>query len=335
MTILENYQSWDQFLTRFSSVNILQTSAWGSFKAKFGWEACHISAENCGAQVLFRKLPLGYHISYIPRGPVGQDWQSLIPEIDVLCRERKTIMLIIEPDNWDPNPESDRFSHMDDFVIEEHTIQPRRTIMIDISGDEELILAAMKQKTRYNIRLAEKKGIEVSQSHDIAAFYTMMHTTSMRDGFSLHSQSYYEEVFAAFAPLDQCVLLQASFEGKPLAALMAFAYQDTAWYFYGASTNDERQRMPTYLLQWEAMRWAKSKGCTQYDLWGIPDYDEDYLEEHFAERNEGLWGVYRFKRGFGGKVMRTVPAAVKVYRPLLYRVMNLLTHKKSDEIPQA
>ena len=307
----------------------------GDFKSKFGWEARHVKAENCGAQILFRKLPFGFHIAYIPRGPVGKYWHQLWPEVDLLCHSRKTIMMIIEPDQWEPHPEADLFSHMDEYVIEEHTIQPRRTILVDLSLDEEHILAEMKQKTRYNIRLAEKKGVEVSESNDIASFYTMMQTTAERDGFSLHSLAYYEEVYAAFAPLGQCVLLQASFEGKPLAALIAFAYQDTAAYFYGASTNEERQRMPTYLLQWEAMRWAKRKGCIHYDLWGVPDHDKEYLEEHFAERNDGLWGVYRFKRGFGGRLLRTTPAAVRVYRPLMYRLLTLLTRRKTSEIPQA
>jgi peptidoglycan pentaglycine glycine transferase (the first glycine) len=104
--------------------------------------------------------------------------------------------------------------------------------------------------------------------------------------------------------------------------LMLFYQGKTAWYLYGASTEVERNRMPTYLLQWEAIRWAKSKGCTEYDLWGIPDMDEEELEKAFTAKrsHEGLWGVYRFKRGFGGDVKRSVGAWDKVYYPSLYGI---------------
>jgi lipid II:glycine glycyltransferase (peptidoglycan interpeptide bridge formation enzyme) len=101
---------------------------------------------------------------------------------------------------------------------------------------------------------------------------------------------------------------------------MVFANGLRAWYVYGASNNEERNRMPTYLLQWEAIRWAKSKGCEEYDLWGVPDENEEMLEANFESRHDGLWGVYRFKRGFGGELKRAAQALDKVYNPLLYWV---------------
>jgi lipid II:glycine glycyltransferase (peptidoglycan interpeptide bridge formation enzyme) len=99
---------------------------------------------------------------------------------------------------------------------------------------------------------------------------------------------------------------------------MVFARGPRAWYFYGASNDEERNRMPTYLLQWEAMRWAKARGCEEYDLWGVPDVDEATLEADFANRSDGLWGVYRFKRGFGGTLSRSVGAWDRSYLPLAY-----------------
>jgi lipid II:glycine glycyltransferase (peptidoglycan interpeptide bridge formation enzyme) len=113
-------------------------------------------------------------------------------------------------------------------------------------------------------------------------------------------------------------LLVAEYEGKPLAALFVARNGNRAYYLYGASTDTERNRMPTYLLQWEAMKWAKVRGCEEYDLWGVPDEDESTLETHFETRHDGLWGVYRFKRGFGGEVKRAVQAMDRVYNPLLY-----------------
>ena len=199
-----------------------------------------------------------------------------------------------------------------------HNIQPPRTIIIDIRKGEEEILGRMKQKTRYNIRLAEKKGVSVRAWDDIDSFHKMMLVTGDRDSFGIHSPEYYRRAYELFRPEGMCELLVAEYEGKPLAALMVFGRGRRAWYFYGASTDEERNRMPTYLLQWEAINWAKMHGCQEYDLWGVPDEDEKTLESNFEKRHDGLWGVYRFKRGFGGELKRVAQAMDRVYNPLLY-----------------
>ena len=178
----------------------------------------------------------------------------------------------------------------------------------------------MKQKTRYNIRLAEKKGVTVRAWDDIPAFHKMMLVTGGRDNFGVHSLEYYRRAYELFKPTGMAELLVAEFEGKPLAALMVFAHGRRAWYIYGASTDEERNRMPTYLLQWEAIKWARSKGAEEYDLWGVPDEDEATLEANFETRHDNLWGVYRFKRGFGGEVKRARQAVDRVYMPLLYNL---------------
>jgi peptidoglycan pentaglycine glycine transferase (the first glycine) len=177
----------------------------------------------------------------------------------------------------------------------------------------------MKQKCRYNIRLAEKKGMTVRSWDDIESFHAMMQVTGGRDGFGVHSFDYYRRAYELFHPTGGCELLVAEFEGRPLAALMVFAHGRRAWYVYGASNDKERNRMPTYLLQWEAIRWAKARGCKEYDLWGVPDENEDVLEADFESRHDGLWGVYRFKRGFGGEIRRAAQALDRVYNPLLYK----------------
>jgi lipid II:glycine glycyltransferase (peptidoglycan interpeptide bridge formation enzyme) len=116
-----------------------------------------------------------------------------------------------------------------------------------------------------------------------------------------------------------CEILVAEYEGRPpLAALFVARNGNRAYYLYGASTDEERNRMPTYLLQWEAMKRAKARGCEEYDLWGVPDEDEATLEANFETRRDGLWGVYRFKRGFGGELKRAAQAMDRVYNPLLY-----------------
>jgi lipid II:glycine glycyltransferase (peptidoglycan interpeptide bridge formation enzyme) len=222
----------------------------------------------------------------------------------------------MEPDSW----ESEFIFHLSSFILSPHNIQPPRTIIVDLRGSEEEILARMKQKCRYNIRLAEKKGVTVRAWDNIPAFHKMMLVTGGRDNFGVHSLEYYRRAYELFHPTGMAELLVAEFEGKPLAALMVFARRRRAWYIYGASTDEERNRMPTYLLQWEAMRWARSKGAEEYDLWGVPDEEEATLEANFETRHDGLWGVYRFKRGFGGELKRSQQAVDRVYNPLLYKL---------------
>ncbi len=300
--------------------HLLQSPLWGQFKAEFGWEPEVFSSQSAQAQVLFRKLPLGFSIAYLPKGPVGKNWASLWDQIDAACKQHHAIFLQVEPDLSEGDLTTELAEQMQGFAVESHTIQPRSTILVDLRADEAELLANMKQKTRYNIRLAEKKGVLVRETNDIQGFYNLMQTTGTRDGFAVHDISYYQKAFDIFSPSGACVLLGAFHDEKPLAYLMLFLSGERSWYFYGASDDASRNLMPTYLLQWEAMRWSKAHGARTYDLWGIPDASAEELEEQFIQRSDGLWGVYRFKRGFGGEVVRSVPAYVRVYKPLLYRV---------------
>ncbi|MFY9365982.1 MAG: peptidoglycan bridge formation glycyltransferase FemA/FemB family protein [Brevefilum fermentans] len=321
-------QAWDRFIESHADAHILQTRPWGELKSAYGWKPYYVQNQDLGALVLFRRLPLGLSIGYLPRGPVGNgDWAAFWTEIDALCRKERAVFLRVEPDIWEPLPPGFAQERMPGFVQAHQTIQPPRTILIDLQQDDDALLKSMKPKTRYNIRLAQRKDVIVQPSDDIGSFHRMMLTTGERDAFGVHSRDYYQRAYDIFAPLDACALLIAEFRGQPLAGLMVFAHGSTAWYFYGASTNEERNRMPSYLLQWEAIQWAKRKGCTVYDLWGVPDYAEEELEEAFLDRSEGLWGVYRFKRGFGGQLCRTIGAWDKVYQPLLYKLYQLWSER--------
>ena len=327
MTIL-NRTEWDAFLTRYPQAHLLQTGEWGDLKTPFGWHPERIQAGDGGAQILFRQLPLGFSIAYIPKGPVGKDWSNLWPEIDQLCRRRRAVFLKIEPDSW----EEQEVGYQDQFkgFFPANNIQPRRTIVVDLSGSEDDLLARMKQKTRYNIRLAQKKEIVVREGSDLDEFQRLMQATSVRDNFGVHSSEYYHRAHQLFSASGKVALLQAEFQGKALAALMVFATGGRAWYLYGASSEEERNRMPAYLLQWEAMRWAVAKGCRSYDLWGVPDENEEQLESQFGERSDNLWGVYRFKRGFGGCLMRSACAWDRVYQPFLYRAYQRFSRQSRD-----
>jgi len=315
---------WNNFIKDNPDAHLLQTGEWGELKSAFGWEPVRIILDDeAGVQILFRRLPFGLTLAYLPK-PVGGSQLTVISEqiwaeLDVLCKNHRAVFLKIEPDAWLSDFDLRSTSHIA-LRTSPHNIQPPRTIIVDLHGSEDEILARMKQKTRYNIRLADKKGVTVRPWKDLAAFHEMLLVTGGRDGFGVHSLEYYKRANELFHPSGMVELLVAEYEGKPLAALMVFARGRRAWYVYGASNNSERNRMPTYLLQWEAMRWARSKGAEEYDLWGVPDEDEETLEAHFTERIEGLWGVYRFKRGFGGDVKRAAQALDRVYNPLLYKL---------------
>ncbi len=315
-------QEWDAFLKTQEDVHILQSSAWGELKAAFGWEAVRLIQGESGVQILFRKVFPGISFAYIPKGPIGENIGSLFYEIDTVCRQRNAFFIRLEPDLLERLPAGDGLYGFTEVI---RSIQPRRTIIIGLDGTEEDWLARMKQKTRYNIRLAQKKGVQVVSSSDISLFSRLMAVTGERDQFGVHAPDYYQKAYNLFAEDDNCRLFVAEYENEPLAAIMVFAYSKRAYYLYGASGNDNRNLMPNYLLQWEAMRWAASKGCQYYDMWGIPDEDEETLEAEFISRKEGLWQVYRFKRGFGGRIVRTAAPLDKVYNSMLYAIFSRFT----------
>jgi len=260
-------------------------------------------------------------LAYIPKGPVGSSWDRLWPEVDSVCRAKRAIFLKVEPDIWEDNPDFENVGQQPvGFRLSHHNIQPPRTLVVDLMGTEEQILARMKQKTRYNIRLARRKGVVIRQTRDINTFYQLMEVTSERDAFGIHSKMYYQYALDLFEPRGNCALFFAEFDGQPLAGLMVFVHGKRSWYLYGASSNKNRHLMPTYLLQWKAMQWAKAMGCSEYDLWGVPDEPYETLESNFLERNDDLWSVYRFKRGFGGELHRSVGAWDRVYNPWFYQL---------------
>jgi lipid II:glycine glycyltransferase (peptidoglycan interpeptide bridge formation enzyme) len=310
---------WNKFLENHPNAHLLQMGEWGELKKDFGWKPVRFVLDReTGAQILFRRLPLGLTLGYMPKPVDSGQWtvdgEKFWKEVDSICKQNHAIFLKVEPDVW-----ADEFRLLHSaFRISPHNIQPPRTIVISIKDNEETILAKMKPKCRYNIRLAEKKGVTVRAWDDIQSFHEMMTVTGGRDNFGVHSKEYYQRAYELFHSKGICELLVAEYEDKPLAALMVFANGKRAWYVYGASNDQERNRMPTYLLQWEAIRWAKARGCEEYDLWGVPDENEETLEANFETRRDGLWGVYRFKRGFGGQLKRAAQALDRVYNPLLY-----------------
>jgi peptidoglycan pentaglycine glycine transferase (the first glycine) len=217
-------------------------------------------------------------------------------------------------------------------------IQFKNTVLIDLHPSEEEMLARMKQKTRYNIRLAEKKGVlvRIGTMEDLDMLYKMYAETSVRDGFVIRDNGYYQTVWKTFMSSEEptCEPLIADVDGEPVAGIFVFYFAGRAYYVYGMSRNAHREKMPTYLLQWEAMKRAKAKGCDVYDLWGAPDvFDE----------SDSMWGVYRFKEGLGGEVVRTLgawdfapnPFWYKMYSEIIPRVLGLMRSRGKARTRQA
>lgn len=317
-----NIAEWNKFLKNHPEAHILQSPGWGELKSAFGWEAVRVTKDDFGAQILFRQLPLGYTFAYIPKGPVGipehSPNQSFWSEVDRLCQEKHAVFLKLERNGWMENVGND--VQLPFFVYSPQHIQPSNTLVIDLNGSEEEVFNRMKPKTRYNIRLAGRKGISVHTSTDIDTFYRVMNETSQRETFHVHSLEYYLRAYDQFHSKGMCELFMAEFEGKTLAAVMVFAFGNSAYYFYGASGDVERNRKPTYPVQWEAIRWAHAKGCSEYDMWGIPDDATDVKDDAAEAREDGLWGVYRFKRGFGGSIKHARPTLDRVYNRVLYKL---------------
>jgi peptidoglycan pentaglycine glycine transferase (the first glycine) len=329
-----NPNQWDTFLSQFANPHILQTTPWGKLKADFGWKVVHLAGQGLGAQILIRHILPGINFAYIPKGPVGGDASQLCAEIDQVCQSYHCCFVKVEPDEWEDihqAPSQTSANIPIGFIPSPHSIQPMRTLVVDLGGEETRILGAMKQKTRYNINLALKKNVIVTPYTEISIFYDLMQVTGQRDQFGIHSLAYYQRAFELFYARDLCQLLVAEYDSLPVSALMVFKVGQRAWYFYGASSDLHRDKMPNYLLQWEAMRWAKSQGCTEYDLWGVPDASMEVLEASFTSQATGLWRVYRFKRGFGGELRRSAGPWDRIYNPYLYRLYSIwLKYRKIE-----
>lgn len=342
--------AWDEFLATSPQGHLLQTSAWARLKAAFGWRGDRVVLKSGnqivgGAQVLFRPLPIvsPLTIAYVPKGPVVDledpaATSALMTGLDRLCSARHALLLKVEPD-WPDLPDTPAATLAGlGFQRSPHAIQPGSSLLIDLSAGLDETLARMSPKNRYNVRLSERKGVTVREGaiDDVALFHQLSQITAQRDGFAVHNKDYFETAYRQFRPLGQVRLLLAEYEGRLLAGLMAFALGRRAWYLYGASSNEERQRMPNYALQWNAMRWACGLGCETYDLWGIPDDalaleqgPEEVLKARIESPPPGtLWGVYRFKRGFGGQIVHYVGAYDRVYMPALYHLYRRLMGRR-------
>ncbi len=332
---ITNASAWDAFLES-QNAHLLQTYAWGELKSQFGWRAERVARIDsdkilAAAQILYRRLAPALTLAYVPRGPVTGDAEQLAPFLEQLkqhARTRGAFVLKLEPD-WQSNSVGDTPLHETKFQTTLETIQPPATIHLDLTADLETILARMKSKWRYNIRLSEKKNIRVRAGDvsDFDAFYALMQLTGERDHFAIHSKNYYRTAFELLQARDHVCLFIAEYEKTPLAMIFVTALAHEAIYLYGASSNEERNRMPNHALHWAAIQWAKARGCTHYDLWGIP--------ENVSQTNDDAnlpSSLYQFKQGFGGSIVRYIGAWDYVFNTGLHKLYRLARRSRKSSL---
>ncbi len=275
-------------------------------------------------------------VAYVPKGPL-LDWtdaalaEAVLDRLEVEARRARALFVKIDPDVRSDTPAGQQIMALlahRGWRPSAEQIQFCNTMVTDLTRDEDALLAAMKPKWRYNIRLAERRGVIVRDGRvaDLPLFYEMYQETGQRDGFLVRPYAYYRTIWERFMSAGLAHLLLAEVAGQPVAGLILFRFGPTAWYFYGASTAQSRELMPNHALQWAALRWAKAAGCTRYDWWGAPDV---------LDETDPMWGVYRFKQGFGGEFVPHIGAwdyptnrfAYWFYTAAMPRVLELMRRR--------
>lgn len=318
---------WNNFIAKSPTSPILQSFEWGELKSHFGWQPIRIAVEDqgqivAGISILKREIPyIRRSIFYAPRGPIvnfsdRKLLEFLLEAVEKEAEKHYAILLKIDPDVSEDQKEVLDILHTLGFEKALRQIQPRATILLDLARSLDEIIMSFEEKTRYNIRLAKKKGVIVREDPSekgVNLFYKMYVETAQRDKFLIHPLKYYQAIREVLFEKGLGSNFIAYYNNKPIASVIIFCFDTRVWYMYGASTSEHRNLMPNHLLHWHVIQWAKERNFKTYDLWGIP-----------VNPREGhpLWGVYRFKKGFRGKVVKYMGAYDFSYSPLFYNVFE-------------
>jgi peptidoglycan pentaglycine glycine transferase (the first glycine) len=319
---------WNTFVSKWPCFVLMQSYEWGEFKERLGWKAIRLAVLRQGqiiasAQLLIKPVPLClFSVGYVPRGPLV-DWENtatttvLLEGLHQVARRHRALFLRIEPPvlySSQAHLALQRYG----FQATEQTNQPRCTLILDLESAIDTLFASLPKKTRHHIRACERKGVvsRKGRETDLTTFYHLLRATSKRSGFAIHSQSYYEQEFKVFARHNRTALFLADYEGQMIGAEMPFVFGQHGAALHGASGDTHRKLPASDLLTWEGIRWAKNQGCRSYDLWGIPDEVGELVAAGKTipkDRQDGLWGVYHFKKGFSSNVVYYVGAYDYVY----------------------
>ena len=318
--------SWNEFMASAPNSPILQSYEWGELKSRFGWQPLRLAIEDsgkivAGVSILKRTLPFRHSLFYAPRGPVINFKQRellefLLGAIEKEADKHHAVSLKVDAEIPEEDKEILDALRRLGFEPALKQIQPRATLLVDLSEDLDKLLMNFEEKTRYNIRLADKKGVVVREDlseKGINNFYALYKATALRDKFLIHPLKYYQLIREILFEKGMGTSFIAYYENKPIAAVLIFCFGSRVWYMYGASASEYRNLMPNHLLHWQVINWAKERNYKTYDLWGIP---ANPVEGH------PLWGVYRFKKGFNGKSVKYIGAYDFPYSPLFYHLLE-------------
>jgi peptidoglycan pentaglycine glycine transferase (the first glycine) len=292
--------------------HVLQSYEWGEFKKNLGWRPIRLVLERDGEVVglgqflAYNTAPVPGVLMYCTKGP-WLPWEdkkavrTFFEGVRAVARREGAHTVKIEPEVLEQQQDVKDLLGEIGFHKARYDLNLKTTLVADLSLPEEELLARMKGRTRYNVRLAARKGVEVVEPEFEEAwetFYEWMKATSERkeDYVLRRSRDYLHGVMREMHDAGQGHLFFAEHEGTPLAGMYVFTFGEKYWYMYGASSNEKRNLKPNYLLQWEVMRWARQRGLTHYDMVGVPKPEE-------LDESSSLWNVYKFKEGFGGEIV--------------------------------
>ena len=322
------------------SPHILQSWEWGEIKrATTGWKPLRYAffdGQTLLAIAAFGIRRLGpIRLMYAPRGPLfaagNREYAAVLAALPGIAREQDVLWLKIDPGialasrtvsetEWQEHREGHALRDSLRVAGWHHSpqqIQFPNTQILDLAPTEETLLANISANTRRKIRVASRKGvtIRVGEENDLSALFTMYAETAARDGFRIRPSSYYLHVWRHMMRAGMACVLIAEYAAAAIAHIILLHGGESCWFFYGASSNRERARMPNYALQWEGIRWAKRAGYRVYDFWGAPTE---------FNLSDPLWGVYQFKRGFRGRLVRGIGAWDYAPKPTRYALYQWL-----------
>lgn len=322
-----------EFLKNNKKSHFLQSPEWA--KVKDNWKHEMIIVRNKENKItgtmsiLLRKMPIiNRYMMYAPRGFVcdiddKETLEKLTKEAKEIAKKYKAFIFRLDPDIPNDNKEFRDLAQSLGYKLKKNiktiddVIQPKYVYRLNIEGkSEEELIKVFKEKTRYNIRLAGRKGVVVREGkeEDFSVFYEIMKETGKRDNFFIRDISYFKKLYDAMRP-DHAKILIAEYENTPVAVAMPIYYGNKVWYLFGGSLNKHRKVMPTYLIQWEMMKWAIENNCDIYDFGGVSGYEDE---------QGSMYGVYRFKKGFNGEVVEFVDELYMVFNPFINTIWNMM-----------
>ncbi len=298
----------------------LQSWEWGEFRQKTGIKVLRLGDFEgqrflLGYQLTIHPIPhTSFTVGYLPKGPTPDI--SMLGSLQKIGRDENCLLIKLEP-NISPDQKTHAFL-MENGCRRGRPFFTKYTFQIDLTRSEEELMAAMKEKTRYNVRLAQKHGVIVKEDNSPTAFEAYLKLTfetTRRQKFFAHDRKYHQLMWEILQPSGIAHLLTASFQGKVLSAWILFLFNNVLYYPYGASSSEQREAMASNLLMWEAIRWGKLRGARMFDLWGALGPNPN--------PHDPWYGFHRFKEGYGGKLVELIGTYDLVANPFLYPLYNL------------